>query len=59
MKTFLKQRSMAFQEVSIEEGPDAEDIVLQVNHGKRKIPTLKVGEGYFACSAINALPPNK
>lgn len=50
---------MAFQEVSIEEGPDAEDIVLQVNHGKRKIPTLKVGEGYFACSAINALPPNK
>jgi hypothetical protein len=25
-----------------------------VNHGKRKVPTLKVGERYFACSPFNA-----
>jgi hypothetical protein len=40
--------------VNIEEDPTAEAVVLQVNNGKRKVPTLKVGERYFACSPFNA-----
>jgi hypothetical protein len=41
-------------EINIEEDPTAEAIVLKANHGKRKVPTLKVGERYFACSPFNA-----
>ena len=54
-KHFLKQRGVSYREVNIEEDPAAEAIVLQANHGKRKVPTLKIGERYFACSPFNAV----
>jgi mycoredoxin len=54
-KHFLKQRGVSYQEVNIEEDPSAEAIVLKANQGKRKIPTLKVGERYFACSPFSAV----
>jgi mycoredoxin len=53
-KRFLKERGVEFQEVNIEEDDEAEELVLRVNHGKRKIPTLKIGERYFTCSPFNA-----
>lgn len=53
-KHFLKQRGVAYNEVNIEEDPSAEAIVIRANHGKRKIPTLKIGERYIACSPFNA-----
>ena len=53
-KRFLKERGVIFQEINIEEDGEAEELVLRVNAGKRKIPTLKVGERYFACSPFNA-----
>ncbi len=53
-KNFLKERGIAFEEVNIEDDPEGEDIVTRTNHGKRKVPTLKVGERYFACSPFNA-----
>jgi hypothetical protein len=28
---------------------------LKANKGKRKVPTLKVGERYFACSPFNPM----
>ena len=52
-KSFMKDRGVEFREVNIEEEPDAEDIVIQANQGKRKVPTLKVGDRYFACSPFN------
>lgn len=54
-KYFLKQRGLAYREVNIEEDESAEAIVLKANHGKRKVPTLKVGDRYFACSPFNAV----
>ena len=54
-KYFLKQRGLAYREVNIEEDERAEAIVLKANDGKRKVPTLKVGERYFACSPFNAV----
>lgn len=45
---------MRYREVNIEEDPSAESIVLRANNGKRKVPTLKIGERYFACSPFNA-----
>jgi glutaredoxin len=53
-KSFLTQRGVAFSEVNIEDHPEAEEIVLRVNHGRCRVPTLKVGERYFACSPFNA-----
>jgi len=54
VKQFLKERRLAFQEINIEENPHAEAIVLRENRGKRRVPTLQVGERYFTCSPFNA-----
>jgi mycoredoxin len=54
VKHFLKERGVPFQEVNIEENPQAEAIVLRANRGKRRVPTLKIGERYYACSPFNA-----
>ena len=53
-KIFLEERGVDFHEVNIEEDPEAEEIVLRANHGCRKVPTLKVGQRYFACSPFSA-----
>lgn len=53
-KTFLKERGIEFREIDIERDPDAEEIVIRANNGKRKIPTLEVGGRYFSCSPFNA-----
>ena len=37
-----------------EKDPEAEQLVLRANHGKRRVPTLRIGERYFACSPFNA-----
>ena len=54
-KHFLKQRGVTYREINIEEDASAEAIVLEANHGKRKIPTLKIGERFFACSPFSAV----
>ena len=52
-KKFLTERGVDFSEVNIDEEPDAEELVLQVNDGRRKVPTIKIGERYFACSPFD------
>jgi mycoredoxin len=52
-KSFLKQRGVAYREVNIEHDETAEEIVLRANKGKRKVPTLKIGERYISCSPFN------
>ena len=52
-KQFMKDRGVKFVEVNIDEDVDAEDLVLQVNEGRRKVPTIKVGERFFACSPFD------
>jgi mycoredoxin len=52
-KQFLRDRGLSFVEVNIDEEPDAEELVLQVNKGLRKVPTIKVGDRYFACSPFD------
>jgi mycoredoxin len=49
----LRERGLAYREVNIEEDETAEAIVLEANQGKRRVPTLRVGERYFACSPFN------
>ncbi len=52
-KYFLRERGVDYREVNIEEDETAEAIVLNANRGKLKVPTLKVGDRYFACSPFN------
>ena len=54
-KLFLKERGVAFREINIEDDESAEEIVLQANRGKRKVPTFAVGDRYFACSPFSAI----
>ena len=53
-KSFLKERGLQFREINIEQDPEAEEIVLKANNGKRRVPTLEVGGRYFACSPFSA-----
>ncbi|MDP9146346.1 MAG: glutaredoxin family protein, partial [Acidobacteriota bacterium] len=52
-KSFLKDRGVEYSEVNIENDPAALQVVIKANHGKRKVPTLKIGDRYFACSPFN------
>jgi glutaredoxin len=54
VKNFLKERGVEFHEVDIDKDEESEELVLRVNNGKRKVPTLKIGERFFACSPFNA-----
>ena len=54
VKSFLKERGVAFEEIDIESDPEGEDLVIRVNDGKRRVPTLKLGERYVACSPFRA-----
>jgi mycoredoxin len=52
-KKFLTERGVNFSEVNIDEEPDAEELVMSVNEGRRKVPTIKVGDRFFACSPFD------
>jgi len=52
-KQFLRERGIAFEEINVDEDPDAEDLILRVNNGRRKVPTVQVGDRYFACSPFD------
>ncbi len=53
VKRFLNERGIVYREVNIDESADAEEVVLRVNSGRRKVPTLRVDDRYFACSPFD------
>ncbi|HXX45897.1 MAG TPA: glutaredoxin family protein [Candidatus Acidoferrales bacterium] len=52
-KKFLRERGVEFREVNIDEKQEAEAIVLRVNNGLRKVPTIEVEGRYFSCSPFD------
>lgn len=52
-KQFLKERGVQFEEINVDESPDAEDLVLRVNEGRRKVPTFDLNGEFFACSPFD------
>ena len=46
-KRFLDVRGLAYEEINIENSPEAAELVMSVNGGKRKVPTFVVGEDAF------------
>ncbi len=52
-KRFLRERGISYREVNIDEDVEAEELVLRVNDGRRKIPTIQVDNRFFACSPFD------
>jgi len=52
-KQFLRERGIPYEEINVDEDPDAEELILRVNEGRRKVPTLEVAGRYFACSPFD------
>lgn len=52
-KQFLRERGVQFREVNIDCSAEAEALVLRVNDGKRKVPTIEVDGHFFACSPFD------
>jgi mycoredoxin len=52
-KQFLRERGIAFEEINVDEDPDAEELLLRVNDGLRKVPTIELDGHYFACSPFD------
>jgi mycoredoxin len=40
-KRVLEQKGLAFTEVDIEQNPNAAELVMKINNGKRSVPTLE------------------
>lgn len=44
---------MEFREVNIDESPEAEELVMRVNEGRRSVPTIEVNGRHFASSPFD------
>lgn len=53
-RAFLRERHLPFEEIDIDEDPEAAEFVQSVNNGKRKVPTFDVGGRMFHCSPFDA-----
>jgi glutaredoxin len=53
-KKFLSERGITVEEINVDESPDAEELVMSVNDGRRKVPTFEWNGEYFSCSPFNA-----
>lgn len=52
-KQFLRDRGIELEEINVDESPDAEDLVMSVNDGRRKVPTFEVNGEFFSCSPFD------
>jgi mycoredoxin len=52
-KQFLRERKIPFREVNVDQSPEAEELILRVNNGLRKVPTIEVDGRYFTCSPFD------
>jgi len=52
-KKFLNERGVKYREINVDEDPEAEELILKVNDGRRKVPTFEVNGRYFACSPFD------
>ena len=53
-RQFLRDRQLPFEEIDIEEHPEAAEFVKEANRGKRKVPTFDVCGRVFHCSPFDA-----
>ena len=44
-KRFLKEHHISFEEIDLEQDPEATELVMSLNHGRRIIPTIIFPDG--------------
>ncbi len=54
LKAYLDAKGLPYSEVNIEDDPEAAELVMRVNAGRRSVPTMVAGE--FAASLSNFSP---
>ncbi|MEW6721545.1 MAG: glutaredoxin family protein [Thermodesulfobacteriota bacterium] len=54
-KKFLGERGIAYDEVDIEQNPEAVEIVMKLNNGMRMVPTLDVEGTVVSGDNFNAV----
>jgi mycoredoxin len=52
-KHFLNERGIELEEINIDESPDAEDLIMSVNDGRRVVPTFDMNGEFFSCSPFD------
>ncbi|MGH9440093.1 MAG: glutaredoxin family protein [Terriglobia bacterium] len=52
-REFLKSHHIYFEEVNIDQNPEALQFVMNVNEGKRRTPTFDVDRRTFHCSQFD------
>ncbi|WP_425148428.1 glutaredoxin family protein [Deinococcus sp.] len=57
-KLALDKKGVAYQEINIEEQPDAAEYVMSVNGGKRSVPTLQYGDVAASLSGFSIVKLN-
>lgn len=50
---YLAEKGISYEEIDIEKTPEAAEIVMRVNQGKRKVPTLDIDGRFLALSPFN------
>lgn len=53
-KEFLAERGVPFDEIDIEQNPEAARFVMSFNEGKQRTPTFAIGGRVFHCSPFDA-----
>ncbi len=54
-KRFLSDRNVAFTEIDIEKHENAEQLVIEKNDGKRRVPTFEIEGAYYGNPTIPEL----
>ena len=54
-KRFLGERGIAYEEIDIEQRPEAAEIVMKLNDGMRKVPTVDVDGTIVSGDDFNAV----
>ena len=52
-KQFLRRNGLEFEEINIEEVPDAAEFIMSVNGGRRRVPTFELAGRTFNCSPFD------
>ena len=52
-KRFLTKLDIPYREVDIDDDPDAQDLVMRLNDGRRSVPTLVYGDDATSLSGFS------
>ena len=52
-KRFLNEKNIPYEEINIEDVDGAVEIVMQMNQGRRSVPTIDIDGQFISCSPFD------